>query len=136
MQVRFPKTVPKQGPRNRFQARFQAGTRLAGTGSQASVPRKSLFQSKFSRSNWELWFTSKVLGKSSGQCFQKKVPKVPRNSFSSKVARKRFSSNVPTKRFASKTCLGTCSWEPVAGNLAWEPLPGNLAWERAWEPYL
>ena len=53
MQVRFPKTVPKQGPRNRFGARFQAGTRLAGTGSQASVPRKSWFPSKISKSNWE-----------------------------------------------------------------------------------
>ena len=50
LQVRFPKMVPKQGPRNRFQAWFQAGTRLAGTGSQASVPRKSWFPSKISRS--------------------------------------------------------------------------------------
>ena len=44
-QKRFPSKVP----RNRFQAKFQAGTRLAGTSSQASVPRKSWFPSKISR---------------------------------------------------------------------------------------
>jgi len=55
-------TVPKQGPGNRFQARFQAGTRLAGTGSQASVPRKSWFQSKISRGNWEPLLANLFLG--------------------------------------------------------------------------
>jgi hypothetical protein len=55
-------TVPKQGPRNRFQARFQARTRLAEKGSQVSVPRKSWFPSKISRNNWEPLLANLFLG--------------------------------------------------------------------------
>ena len=55
-------TVPKQGPRNRFQARFQARTRLAGKGSQVSIPRKSWFPSKISRNNWEPLLANLFLG--------------------------------------------------------------------------
>ena len=56
------KRFPSKGPRNSFQARFQAGTRLAGTGSQASVPRKSCFPNKISRSNWEPLLANLFLG--------------------------------------------------------------------------
>jgi len=56
--VRFLGTACKYGSQKRFPSRvpgtvskqFQAGTKLAGTGSQASVPRKSWFPRKISRS--------------------------------------------------------------------------------------
>ena len=52
--------VPRQGPRNRFQARLQAGTRLAGTGSQATFPGRVGFHSKFPGTNFSP--TAQALG--------------------------------------------------------------------------
>ena len=92
------KTVPKQGPRNCFQARFQAGTRLAGTGSQASVPRKSWFQSKISRSNWELLLANLFLGT--------------------------LLENPLPSNLAWEAVPGNLAWEPFPGNIAWELFPG------------
>ena len=101
MQVRFPKTVPKQGPRNRFQAKFQAGTSLAGTSSQASVPRKSWFPSKISRS----------------KCSQGNLLE---NLFLATLLETLFLGTLLGNALGNLTC------EPVLGNLVWAPVPGNL----------
>ena len=127
------KTVPKQGPRNRFQARFQAGTRLAGTGSQASVARKSWFQSKISRSNWEPLLANLFLGT------------LLENLFLATLLEKLFLGTLLGNLFL-ETLLGnffwepylwTCSWETCLGTCScWEPCLGTSSWERDWEPYL
>jgi len=63
--VKFLGTACKDGSQKRFPSKVPgtvSGTRLAGTGSQASVPRKSWFQSKISRSNWEPLLANLFLG--------------------------------------------------------------------------
>ena len=128
LQVRFPKTVPKQGLSSRFQARFQAGTRLAGTGSQASVPRKSWFPSKISRNNWEPLLANLFLGT------------LLENLFLAILLEELFLGTLLGNLFL-KTLLGNLllgalasSWQPLLGNLFLVTLPGNLAWEPCWEP--
>ena len=126
MQVRFPKTVPKQGPRNRFGARFQAGTKLAGTGSQASVPRTSWFPSKISKSNWEPLRANLFLGTLLENLFLATLLQgnLAWEPFPGNIAWELFPGTLLANLFLGN-CLGTCSWEPVA----WEPLPGNLTCE-------
>ena len=161
-QASIQEEVLKQGPRNPFQARFQAGTRLAGTGSQASVPRKSWFQSKISWGNWDALLANLFLGTLLENLF---LATLLEKLFLGTLLGILFQEILPGNFFRNLTCepvswetcvgcLGTLAWEPVPGNLAWnllgtlpgflfrnpawQPLPGNPAWEPlagtlAWE---
>ena len=111
MQVQFPKTVPKQGPRNRFQAR------LAGTGSQASVTRKSWFQSKISGSDWEPLLANLFLGT------------LLENLFLATLLEKLFLGTLLVNLFLGNLFgnlfLGTCCCEPCLGTSFWKHCLGS-----------
>ena len=121
--------------------RFQARIRLAGKGSQVSVPRKSWFPSKISRNNWEPLLANLFLGTLLQNLFL--ATYLAWEPFPGNIAWELFPATLLVNLFLGNlfgnlilgTCylgtllgnvLGNLTCDPVLGNLVWAPVPGNL----------